>query len=206
LRLIPNLVVAAPRDEHDLARLLETAIRCDRPFALRFPRGAATGVPVDPLPAPIPIGLGELLRDGDDVALLGIGRTVAVAQSAAELLASRGIQACVVDARFVKPLDADLIGTVARKTGRVVTIEDHAGLAGFGSAVLELLAREAPRSRVRICALADAFVEHGDVREQWRDARLDPESVADDVTGWLAAQEAPVPASRAQAGEGAHAD
>ncbi|HEY8155802.1 MAG TPA: 1-deoxy-D-xylulose-5-phosphate synthase [Myxococcota bacterium] len=186
LRMIPNLVVAAPRDENQLARLLETAVRSGRPFALRFPRGSATGVAVDPLPEPLPIGRAELLRQGGDVALLGIGRTVAVAQRAAELLEARGIQAGVVDARFVKPLDEALIGAVARRSRFVVTLEDHAALGGFGSAVLELLAREAPLCQVRLHGLGDAFVEHGDLRDQWRAARIDPESVADDVERWLA--------------------
>jgi 1-deoxy-D-xylulose-5-phosphate synthase len=186
LRMIPNLVVAAPRDENELARLLETAVRSGRPFAVRFPRGSATGVAVDPEPEPLPIGRGELLSHGDDVALLGIGRTVAVAQRAAELLAARGIQACVIDARFVKPLDEVLIGAAARRSRCLVTLEDHAGLAGFGSAVLELLARVAPLSHLRVCALGDQFVEHGEPRDQWRAARIDPESVADDVERWFA--------------------
>jgi 1-deoxy-D-xylulose-5-phosphate synthase len=186
LRMIPNLVVAAPRDENELARLLETAVRSDRPFAIRFPRGSATGVAVDQGPEPLPIGRAELLRQGGDVALLGIGRTVAVAQRAAELLAVRGISSCVVDARFVKPLDEVLIGAAARRSRCVVTLEDHAGLTGFGSAVLELLARVAPLSHVRVCALADEFTEHGEQRDQWRAARIDPESVADDVERWLA--------------------
>jgi 1-deoxy-D-xylulose-5-phosphate synthase len=205
LRMIPNLVVAAPRDENDLARLLETAVRSELPFALRFPRGAATGVAVDANPEPIPIGLAELLKDGGDLALLGIGRTVGVALRAAEILAARGIHACVIDARFVKPLDADLIGGVARKTRFVVTLEDHAGLGGFGSAVLELLAREAPLSQVQVLALGDAFVEHADVREQWRAARIDPESVAEDVEKWLAARGARTPARGELAEERAHA-
>jgi 1-deoxy-D-xylulose-5-phosphate synthase len=185
LRMIPNLVVAAPRDENQLARLLETAIRSDQPFALRFPRGSATGIAVDPHPEPIPIGRAELLRDGGDVALFGIGRTVAVAQRTAELLAERGIKSCVVDARFVKPLDEELLGAVARRSRFVVTLEDHVGQGGFGSAVLELLARVAPRGQVRLHALGDEFVEHGDLRDQCRAARIDPESVAADVERWL---------------------
>jgi 1-deoxy-D-xylulose-5-phosphate synthase len=109
-----------------------------------------------------------------------------VAQRAAELLAARGISSCVIDARFVKPLDEALIGAAARRSRCLVTLEDHAGLGGFGSAVLELLARVAPLSHVRVCALADEFVEHGEQRDQWRAARIDPESVAGDVERWLA--------------------
>ena len=205
LRMIPNLVVAAPRDENQLARLLETAIRSERPFALRFPRGNAAGVAVDPRPEPLPIGRAELLRDGGDVALLGIGRTVAVAQRAAELLEGRGIHASVVDARFVKPLDAGLLGAVARRSRFVVTLEDHVGLGGFGSAVLELLAREAPDCQVRMHALGDEFVEHGELREQWRAARIDPESVAGDVERWLAALGFGAPSRAGAAVEMAHA-
>jgi 1-deoxy-D-xylulose-5-phosphate synthase len=186
LRMIPNLVVAAPRDENQLARLLETAVGSGRPFALRFPRGSATGVGVDPHPEPLAIGRAELLRQGGDAALLGIGWTVAVARRAAELLEARGIQASVIDARFVKPLDESLIGAVARRSRCLVTLEDHAVLGGFGSAVLELLARVAPLCPVRMHGIGDAFVEHGDQRDQWRAARIDPESVADDVERWLA--------------------
>jgi 1-deoxy-D-xylulose-5-phosphate synthase len=185
LRIIPHLVVAAPRDENDLEGLLAAAVDSGRPFALRFPRGSATGVQIQPEPKALPIGRGELLRRGSDVALLGIGRTVGVAQKAAELLAERGVRAAVVDARYAKPLDAELICAVARAAGQVVTIEDHTGHGGFGSAVLELLAREMPRTAVRICALPDRFTDHGDVAAQYRAAAIDPESIAAETHSWL---------------------
>jgi 1-deoxy-D-xylulose-5-phosphate synthase len=185
LRIIPNLVVAAPRDENDLEGLLAAAVESGRPFALRFPRGAATGVTRLSEPKALPIGRGELLRRGSDVALLGIGRTVSVAQKTAELLAERGVRAAVLDARYVKPLDAELILATARAAGQVVTIEDHAGLGGFGSAVLELVARELPRTAVRIHGLPDRFTDHGDVNQQYRAAGIDAESVAADTLAWL---------------------
>ena len=185
LRIIPNLVVAAPRDENDLEGLLAAAVASGRPFALRFPRGAATGVTLLSEPKALPIGRGELLRRGGDVALLGIGRTVAVAMKTAELLAERGVRAAVLDARYVKPLDAELILATARAAGHVVTIEDHAGLGGFGSAVLELLARELPRTAVRIHGLPDHFTDHGDVNAQYRAAAIDPESIAASTLAWL---------------------
>jgi 1-deoxy-D-xylulose-5-phosphate synthase len=187
LRVIPNLVVAAPRDENDLEGLLAAAVDSGRPFALRFPRGAATGVSILSEPKALPIGRGELLRRGNDVTLVGIGRTVDVAQATAELLAERGVRAAVIDARYVKPLDAELILGAARASRHVVTIEDHAGLGGFGSAVLELLARELPRTAVRIHGLPDRFTEHGDVNAQYRAAAIDPESVANDTLDWLRA-------------------
>ena len=201
LRIIPNLVVAAPRDENDLEGLLAAAVASDQPFAIRFPRGTATGVAVLPEPRPLAIGRGELLRRGADLSLLGIGRTVQVAQRAAELLAQQGVRAAVIDARFAKPLDAQLICSAAALTGHVVTIEDHAGMGGFGSAVLELLARELPRTAVRIHALPDRFTDHGDVNAQYRAAGIDPESVAAETLVWLS-ELRPAAPRRAQARNG----
>jgi len=200
LRIIPNLIVSAPRDENDLEGLLAAAVASGRPFALRFPRGAATGVSILSEPKALAIGRGEVLRRGGDVALLGIGRTVGVAQRTAELLAERGVRASVIDARYVKPLDAELICATARGTGHVVTIEDHAGFGGFGSAVLELIAREVPRTAVRIHALPDRFTDHGEVTAQYRAAGIDPESVAADTLTWLRSLH-PTPLSRPRAGE-----
>ena len=178
LRLVPELVVAAPRDENELQHLLATGIDAGRPFALRFPRGAAPGVAMDPDPKPLPIGRGELLREGDDVALVGIGKTVGAALEAAELLGETGVSAAVVDARFVKPLDVRLLVEVGERTGTVVTVEDNALAGGFGSAVLEALADAAPDVRVRRLGLGDAFVDHGDTDAQWRAAGIDARGIA----------------------------
>ena len=178
LRAIPNMVIAAPRDENELQHLLATAIESGRPFALRFPRGAARGVPMDPEPKPIAVGRGELLRVGDDVALVALGKTVPAAEAAAELLAEKGITASVVDARYVKPLDAELTTAVAERTGLVVAIEDHMRAGGFGSAILELLSERAPDARVLRLGIGDRFVEHGDADEQWREEGMDSASIA----------------------------
>jgi len=178
LRAIPGLVVAAPRDENQLQHLLATAVESERPFAVRFPRGAAAGVALDPEPKPLPIGRGELLRVGSDVALVAIGKTVAAACTAAEALAERGISAALVDARYAKPLDADLLAAVAGRCGLVVTVEDHARAGGFGSAVLEVLAERAPEARSVRLGIGDAFVEHGDPEQQWREAGIDADSIA----------------------------
>ncbi|MEB2346472.1 MAG: 1-deoxy-D-xylulose-5-phosphate synthase [Deltaproteobacteria bacterium] len=178
LRAIPGLVVAAPRDENQLQHLLATAIDSGRPFALRFPRGAACGVALDPDPKPLPIGCGELLRDGADVALVALGRTVPPALAAAEALAAQGISAAVADARFVKPLDEALLADLAERVGVVVTIEDHVLAGGFGSAVLELLAARAPATRVRRLGIDDRVVEHGEQDEQWREVGIDADAIA----------------------------
>jgi 1-deoxy-D-xylulose-5-phosphate synthase len=179
LRMIPNLAICAPRDENQLQHQLAAAIESGRPVAVRFPRGAARGVPLDPDPKPQPLGRGELLREGNDVALVALGKTVGAAERAAELLAERGVQASVVDARWVKPLDEELLSEVARSTGAVVTIEDHALQGGFGSAVLEVLSVRVPEARVLRLGLPDRFIEHGDVDAQWREAGIDAESVAE---------------------------
>ena len=177
LRTIPNLVVAAPRDANDLQRLLATAIDSGRPFAIRYPRGPVPGRLTDPDPKALPIGKGELLREGSDVALIALGKAVDEALLAAEELAKRGIEATVVDARFVKPLDLGLLQRVAQATGRIITIEDHALAGGFGSAVMEGLAGGLSRVDVVRLGLPDHFVEHGEAGAQWREARIDCEAI-----------------------------
>jgi 1-deoxy-D-xylulose-5-phosphate synthase len=178
LRAIPNLVIAAPRDENELQHLLATAIECGRPFALRFPRGAAPGAALDPDPKPLAIGRGALLRHGGDVALVALGKAVEAAQGAAEQLAMRGIDAAVVDARFAKPLDVELLTWVGERTGAIVSVEDHARAGGFGSALLELIAEHAPGVRVRRLGLPDRFIEHGETDAQWRAAGIDAAGIA----------------------------
>lgn len=185
LRAVPNLVVAAPRDENELQHLLATAVESGRPFAVRFPRGSAPGVALDPDPKPIEIGRSQILREGNDVTLIGIGKTVATAESAAERLSEAGIDAAVIDARFVKPLDVATIASAARRTAGVVTIEDHSAYGGFGSAVLECLAQHAPGTPALVLGLPDEFVEHGEVADQWRLAGIDAASVAERTRRWL---------------------
>ncbi len=162
LRHIPNMSLMAPRDEAELARMLHTAVSAGRPVAVRYPRGTGMGVPVPPDPETIPWGKGELLSEGKDILLLGIGATVGPCLYAAEELQKRGVSAAVVDARFVKPLDADLILPLVRKIGRVMTLEENVLAGGFGSAVLELLEEhdEVPHAFRRI-GIRDCFVDHG---------------------------------------------
>jgi len=177
LRAIPNLILAAPRDENELQHLLATAVDSGRPFVLRFPRGAALGVALDPDPKPLPIGRASVLRRGEDLVLVGLGKTVATVLDAAERLAEIGVSASVIDARFVKPLDRSLLVAMARRCGRILTVEDHAAIGGLGSAVLECLALGAPGTLVRVLGVGDAFVEHGDVAEQWCSAAIDAQGV-----------------------------
>jgi len=177
LRTIPNLVVAAPRDANELQHLLATAIDSGRPFAIRYPRGPAPTLAMDPDPKFLQIGQGELLRDGSDVALIALGKAVHEALRAAEELERRGVKAAVIDARFAKPIDARLIQRVAELTGRVITIEDHALAGGFGSAVTETLSSSLSRVDIRRLGLPDHFIEHGEACEQWRAAGIDHDSI-----------------------------
>ncbi|MCL6634504.1 MAG: 1-deoxy-D-xylulose-5-phosphate synthase [Peptococcaceae bacterium] len=162
LRPIPNMVVMAPKDENELQHMLYTAVNHPGPAAVRYPRGAGVGCKMDEDFTALPIGRAEVLREGDDVTLLAVGSMVRLAIDAAQVLAGQGIEAAVINARFVKPLDEECILQCAARTGRIFTIEEHVLHGGFGSAVLELLsARGMVRVKVRCFGIPDSFVEHG---------------------------------------------
>jgi 1-deoxy-D-xylulose-5-phosphate synthase len=192
-RQLPNLVIASPRDEQELRSLVRTAFSQDHPFALHYPRDPGFEVPVRE-PQVLPIGQGELLRDGQDVLLIGFGPIVHRASAAAVALAARGWSVAVINARFAKPLDRQLILDNARGKRLVVTLEESVVSGGFGSAVLELLedARLAdPRFRettLKILGLpADRFVDHGSVADLRAMLRLDDAGVLAQIEETLAA-------------------
>lgn len=162
LRSIPNMVLMAPKDENELQHMLKTAVDHNGPAAVRYPRGNGLGVQLDNDLRSLEIGKGELVCEGADVLLVAIGSTVQTAIEAAERLKLDQIGAAVINARFVKPLDRELILTWAKRTGRVVTIEENALQGGFGSAVLELFEEESffPKAFKRL-GIADSFVPHG---------------------------------------------
>ncbi len=162
LRSLPNMVVMAPKDENELCRMLTTAIAHNGPIAIRYPRGTAEGKKMENRDIPIPIGKGEVLTKGDDVVIFAIGRSVNEALSAHAMLKEHNISATVVNCRFVKPLDFDLIETLSRKIPRIITIEENVRQGGFGSAVLEFLAdQEITGFRLKCIGIPDTFVEHG---------------------------------------------
>lgn len=166
LRMIPHMVIMAPKDENELRRMLLTAVDHHGPVALRYPRGTGEGVTLDDDLKPIPIGQGEILTEGDDILILAIGKMVGSALKAHEELLRDNIRATVVNARFVKPLDHDLILSCARRIKKIVTVEDHVKIGGFGSAILECLSDNG-LSDVSICRIGidDTFVEHGTQNE-----------------------------------------
>jgi 1-deoxy-D-xylulose-5-phosphate synthase len=165
LRCLPNIALMAPRDEAMLVHMLHTALVYDGgPIALRYPRGAAVGVPLPPEPSAIEIGTGEILREGERVALLGYGTGVAKALEAAELLADSGISATVADARFAKPIDAGLVAQLAAEHELLVTVEEGVLAGGFGSAVWEALSDAGVAPRILRVGLPDRYVTHGTPR------------------------------------------
>lgn len=183
LTLIPNIIVAAPRDENELQHLLFTALRAGHPMAVRYPRGAGQVVSLDATLRQLPLGQGEILRQGRDVSLIALGSMVAPSLEAANLLASKGIEAEVVDARYAKPLDSSLISEVASKTGRVVTVEEGVLTGGFGSAVLRVIEDSGKKGiRVRCLGLPDVFVEHGSQEELRSKYGLDAPGIVREVS------------------------
>jgi 1-deoxy-D-xylulose-5-phosphate synthase len=162
LRHVPNMVVMAPKDENELQHMIKTCLTYEGPTAVRYPRGTSLGVEMDPEPQALPIGQGELLRDGYDVALVAAGVTVHQAKEAADRLAQEGISAAVVNGRFIKPLDTALIEKVAKQVKCILTVEEGCRMGGFGSAVLECLS-EADLWHVptKVLGLPDWYIEQG---------------------------------------------
>jgi 1-deoxy-D-xylulose-5-phosphate synthase len=181
-RCLPNMTLMAPRDEAELKHMLHTALVLDDgPFALRYPRGEAEGVPLPARPEVLEIGRGEVLREGSRVAFLGYGYGVAVALGAAGLLEDEhGIEATVADARFAKPLDGELIERLTAEHEVLVTVEENVLAGGFGSAVIEHLADRdlLGSSRVLRFGLPDRYVTHGKPTLLREEVGLTPEAVA----------------------------
>jgi 1-deoxy-D-xylulose-5-phosphate synthase len=177
LRCMPNLVIMAPKDENELRRMLLTSIYCNQPAALRYPRGNGLGVILEDPITPLPIGKGELLREGEDLLLAAIGTMVAPAMRAAERLAVEGISCAVINARFVKPLDEELLGTWARRVQRIAVIEEGCAPGGFSSAVTEFLADAGILKPVLRCAISDHLVQHGDQGRLLEEEGLGPEAL-----------------------------
>jgi 1-deoxy-D-xylulose-5-phosphate synthase len=191
-RPLPNVVLMAPRDEAMLVHMLRTALAHDEgPIALRYPRGAAEGVPIPEWGREIPVGTGELLAEGERVALLGYGYGVQVALRAAGILGQHDLNVTVADGRFAKPLDAELVQRLAREHELVVTIEENVLPGGFGAAVLEHLEDSfaAPQSRARVIrvGLPDRYVTHGKPALLHREVDYTGEAIAERITAEIGA-------------------
>jgi 1-deoxy-D-xylulose-5-phosphate synthase len=161
LRHMPNMVVMAPKDENELQHMLKTGLQYEGPASVRYPRGVSLGVPMDREQKELPIGKGELLRDGTDVAIIAIGVSVWPAVKAAEQLSEEGLSTAVINARFVKPLDQELIVNIAKRVRYVVTVEEGCKMGGFGSAVLEALSEAGVTVKTKVLGLPDWYIEQG---------------------------------------------
>jgi len=180
LRCIQGMVIMAPKDEGELRDMLYTAVEHrGGPVALRYPRGNGYGVPLRTGFSKLEIGKGEIVRTGSDVAILAIGNMVVPSMKAADLLAKDGIEAEVVNLRFVKPIDEELVADICRRFKYILTVEDHVVHGGCGSAVLETIAsRHYPNIRVKVHGIPDEFIEHGSPQELYAMLKLDAPGIA----------------------------
>lgn len=161
LRQIPGLVVMAPKDEEELRHMLKTALTYEGgPIAVRYPRGSGVGVPLSEVPKILPIGRGEIVKQGKDLAILAVGATLYPALEAAEVLEREGIGTTVANCRFIKPLDRDMLCGIFNAVREVLTVEDNALAGGFGSAVLEMIEQNALGVRLKRMGYPDHFIEH----------------------------------------------
>ncbi len=187
LRCIPNLVVMAPKDEAELQSMIVTGIQhTEGPIAVRYPRGEGIGVPLaEEGWEAIPIGKGEVVRSGDDVLVLAYGSMVYPSLQAAEILKEHGISACVVNARFVKPLDTDLIFPLAQQVSRVVTVEEGCLMGGFGSAVAEALLDADIRVPLTRIGVPDKLIDHASPAEALASIQLNSAGIAERILGTM---------------------
>ena len=182
LRTLPNMVVMAPKDENELRHMLKTAIYHQGPAALRYPRGSGLGVPLDPEMKELEIGKGEVIQDGSDIAIFAYGHTVEWAQKVADKFEKEGVSVAVINARFAKPVDKELIVKYALKTRCLITTEEHSLKGGFGSAVLEALQEEqVVNIPVKCIGLGDIVLEHGSPGVQRKNLKLDPEGMFETI-------------------------
>jgi 1-deoxy-D-xylulose-5-phosphate synthase len=187
LRCLPNMVLMAPKDENELRHMLATMAGYSAgPIAVRYPRGNGLGVTLDTKLTPLPIGEGELLRNGSDLLLVAYGTMVPAADKAAQLLEARGIKAALINARFAKPLDERLILEWARRVPRVATLEEAALPGGFGDAVLEFLTTQGIDDlRIRRFGVPDRLFDHATRDALLRAAGLTPEVLAAELERFL---------------------
>ena len=182
LRCLPNIVLAAPADENELQHLVYTVYRYPGPFAIRIARGTANGVPLDRKLRELPIGRGAVVREGRDLVIFALGRSLSAALEAADQLACYGIYCGVVNPIFVKPLDIDLVLDTARATRRILTVEENVLAGGFGSAVIEGLVEAGTKGvEVHRIGMPDSFVDHDSAANQRRRLQLDAEGIAAQV-------------------------
>jgi 1-deoxy-D-xylulose-5-phosphate synthase len=181
LTLIPNLAVAAPADENELQHLLFTAVYCGQAMAVRYPRGSGLGVPMECNLKVMPLGEWQEIRAGSDVVILAAGMAVSPALGAARQLAIIGVDACVVNCRFVTPLDTEMLSNLSRTSNLFVSVEENVQSGGFGSAVASFLQRNCQGARLHVLGIPDEFVEHGPQSVLRARYHLDCQGIASEI-------------------------
>ena len=181
LRAIPHLIIAAPADENELQHLLKTAFDANAPFILRYPRGAGFGVKLDSELTALPIGKGVFVKQGKDATILAIGNRVHPSLEAAKLLKEKGLDVGVVNMRFVKPLDTQLIDKALKNSPYLITVEDGVLAGGFGSAVAEYIADKKANAKLLRLGIGDEFVEHGKVARLYDQVGISTDKIATSI-------------------------
>jgi len=167
LRIIPNMAVMAPRDEDELRHMLATAVQCNVPVAIRYPRGSGVGVPLEGKPTPLPWGRAEVMQQsGSDLLLIAVGPMAHLAMEAAAQLSRTGTGCTVINARFIKPLDEETLVPAISRAKAVITLEDSSVAGGFGSAVLELCEARGLQPRCRRLGIPDRWIPQGTIAAQ----------------------------------------
>jgi 1-deoxy-D-xylulose-5-phosphate synthase len=182
LRVIPGMVIMAPKDEAELRNMVYTAVEhCDSPVAVRYPRGSALGVKLEPGFSKIEIGKAEKLNDGEDVAILAVGSMVNYAEKASALLSGKGISCELINMRFIKPLDTNMLDEIAVRHQRIVTIEENNLPGGFGSAVVEYFNDMHYKNDILRIGIPDKFIDHGTQTELHKQINIDPSGIAEQI-------------------------
>ena len=187
LRTLPNMVIMAPKDENELRHMLKTSIYHPGPSSIRYPRGSGLGVKIDEEIKEIEVGKGEVIKDGKDLAIIAFGSMVDPSMKAAAMLEEKGFSVAVINARFAKPIDKSLIMKYAKKTGCLITTEEHSVQGGFGSAVLEVLQNFDERIplKTKCIGVPDVLIEHGATGLIKKDLKLDPEGMFETIYAFV---------------------
>ena len=187
LRTLPNMVIMAPKDENELRHMLKTSIYHPGPSSIRYPRGSGLGVEIDEEVKEIEVGKGEVIKDGKDLAIIAFGSMVDPSMQAAAMLEEKGFSVAVINARFAKPIDKSLIMKYAKKTGCLITTEEHSVQGGFGSAVLEVLQNFDERIplKTKCIGVPDLLIEHGATGLIKKDLKLDPEGMFETIYAFV---------------------
>ena len=187
LRTLPNMVIMAPKDENELRHMLKTSIYHPGPSSIRYPRGSGLGVEIDEEVKEIEVGKGEVIKDGKDLAIIAFGSMVDPSMKAAAMLEEKGFSVAVINARFAKPIDKSLIMEYAKKTGCLITTEEHSVQGGFGSAVLEVLQNFDERIplKTKCIGVPDVLIEHGATGLIKKDLKLDPEGIFETIYAFV---------------------